>query len=111
MMLRNDSYSFIIRCLFPQHIRLSIHDSNNIEKVGVHMVGRSIITPWHGVPVRHLDGMWSIMRRKHVHAKEEYKLVTVDKLSEIPPLMLAGVIVPVKRDEDRTGNWQYYQQL
>ena len=64
MMRRNECYSDLIRLLFPHHIRLSIHDHSGLEKIGIHLVGRSIITPWHGVAVRHRDGRWSIVRRR-----------------------------------------------
>lgn len=64
MMLRNDSYSEMIRILFPDHVRLSIHDHSSVEKISVHLVGDSIITPWHGVAVKRKDGTWTIMRKK-----------------------------------------------
>ena len=64
MMQRNECYSDLIRLLFPHHIRLSIHDHSGLEKIGIHLVGRSIITPWHGVAVRHRDGRWAIVRRQ-----------------------------------------------
>lgn len=42
MIVRNDSYSELIR------ICLSIHDHSSVEKISVHLVRDSIITPWQG---------------------------------------------------------------
>lgn len=64
MMMRNESYSELIRVLFPHHVRLSIHDHNSLEKIGIHLVGDSVITPWHGVPVKRRNGTWTIMKKK-----------------------------------------------
>ncbi|CAF3370535.1 unnamed protein product [Rotaria socialis] len=64
MMIRNDSYSELVRLLFPHHVRLSIHDHSSAEKISVHLVGDSIITPWHGVAMKQKDGTWTITRKK-----------------------------------------------
>jgi len=64
MMLRNESYSHLVSLLFPHHIRLSIHDHSGTEKIGVHLVGKSIITPWHGVALKRKDSTWAIVRRR-----------------------------------------------
>ena len=64
MMMRNDSYSELVLIMFPHHIRLPIHDHSSTEKISVHLVGNSIITPWHGVAVKQKDRTWAIMRKK-----------------------------------------------
>jgi len=63
MMLRNECYSRLVKVLFPHHIRLSIHDHSGVEKVGIHLVGKSLMTPWHGVAVLQPDRTWCVMRR------------------------------------------------
>jgi len=68
MMVRNDCYSDLVRLLFPNHLRLSIHDHSGADKIGVYLIGRCMITPWHGVALRHRDKSWSILRKHIVEA-------------------------------------------
>lgn len=65
MMLRNYSYGNLVKILFPHHIRLSIHPSNNTTKFSVNLISHSTWgTPWHNCALLHPNGCWSLIRRK-----------------------------------------------
>jgi len=69
MMRSNDAYGRLVECVFPTHIRLSIHAHNNIEKVGIQLV--PVIpesdfqwgTPWHNSAVKRHSGEWQLLRK------------------------------------------------
>ncbi len=84
MMLRNEAYSTLIKCFFPNHIRLSIHPHSNIHKFGVNLVGGNPMfcgSPWHNVTVfDEADKSWGTMKRKEAEemgfklSEDEYGL-------------------------------------
>lgn len=63
-MKSNDAYANLVRCLFPDHIRLSIHAHSNVEKVGITLVKMApesdILwgTPWHNCAVLKRTGTY-----------------------------------------------------
>jgi len=103
MMLRNECYSLLIRLLFPHHIRLSIHDHSGVEKIGVHLVGSNLMTPWHGVAVLTHDGTWLILRKEHA---EHLACILDDALrpenAELLEKVLNGLAARV---------WSHFQSL
>jgi len=70
MMRSNDAYGRLVECLFPNHMRLSIHPHSNVEKVGIILApvikGADFKwgTPWHNCAVLRKSGDWELLRRK-----------------------------------------------
>lgn len=79
MMKSNDAYGRLVKCMFPNHIRLSIHAHSNVHKVGIALVRMSDVTdiqwgtPWHNCAVLRTSGDWELIR-KNVATKRGYKL-------------------------------------
>jgi pyoverdine/dityrosine biosynthesis protein Dit1 len=74
-MERNRAYGKLVRHLFLECLRLSIHPSSNIRKVGVNLVGpTSWGTPWHNCALHKKDGEWVLIRKNEAE-KRNYRLV------------------------------------
>ncbi|KAI0425170.1 Clavaminate synthase-like protein [Xylaria sp. FL1042] len=63
MILRGKAFAEAVRIKYPDSIRLSIHPSNDTNKVSITMLPQNneiIMTPWHGAVVRGIDGSVSL---------------------------------------------------
>ena len=77
LMGRNFAYGCMMRVLFREHIRFSIHPSSNGRtglpggaKFSVSLVGASDWgTPWHNCALRRLDGSWELIRRSEAEQR------------------------------------------
>jgi len=84
MMKSNDAYGRLVDCLFPNHIRLSIHAHSNIDKVGISMMRMTAGsdmqwgTPWHNCAVLRKSGDWELVRR-NVALERGYELRHTDQ--------------------------------
>jgi len=80
MMRSNDVYGRLLECLFPHHIRLSIHPHSNVSKVGIQMTpivpGADFQwgTPWHNCALLRKNGEWQLIR-KNMAMSRGYKLI------------------------------------
>lgn len=49
-------------------LNLSVHFQKNVsKKMGIHLVGSSVITPWHGVLVADKDGQFAVKHRQDIN--------------------------------------------
>ncbi|KAF9769205.1 hypothetical protein IL306_013394 [Fusarium sp. DS 682] len=98
MIRRDKAYAEAIRRAYPDAIRLSIHESNDNNKISIPVLPLASghpMTPWHGALVRAVNGDVTMMVRP---AREdlEYSLQNVDmtKLRELShqcsPVILRG---------------------
>ncbi len=79
-MRSNDAYGRLVECLYPNHIRLSIHPHSNVEKIGIILV--KVIpeadfkwgTPWQNCAVLRKTGEWQLIR-KSVAVERGYFLI------------------------------------
>lgn len=68
-MRSNDAYGCLVECIFPEHIRLSIHPHTNVEKIGITLVPMTNNadmqwgTPWHNCALLRNNGQWELIRR------------------------------------------------
>ncbi|GAW11691.1 hypothetical protein ANO14919_010410 [Xylariales sp. No.14919] len=63
MILRGKAFAETVKSKYPDSIRLSIHPSNDTNKVSITMLPQDneiVMTPWHGAVVRSLDGSVSM---------------------------------------------------
>ncbi|RWA08676.1 hypothetical protein EKO27_g6417 [Xylaria grammica] len=63
MILRGKAFAETVKSKYPDSIRLSIHPSNDTNKVSITMLPQDneiVMTPWHGAAVRSLDGSVSM---------------------------------------------------
>ncbi|MDF9618647.1 L-tyrosine/L-tryptophan isonitrile synthase family protein [Pseudomonas entomophila] len=69
MMLRGQALNAAVDRFFPEHIRLSVHQYDNAgPKFTVALADglHHVISPWHAVPVRQLDGGQSLCGRAEI---------------------------------------------
>ncbi len=70
LMMRNFSYGNLVKILFPHHVRLSIHPSNNAVKFSVNLINHTTWgTPWHNCALLHPNGHWSLVRKREAEEK------------------------------------------
>jgi len=80
MVMRNWAYAAMVKSLFPEHVRLSIHPSSNTFKFGVSLVTMSDWgTPWHNCALLRTDGTWVLIRRKQA-IEEGHELTSTNGL-------------------------------
>ncbi|KAI0521488.1 Clavaminate synthase-like protein [Xylaria bambusicola] len=63
MILRGKAFAEAVKLKFPDSIRLSIHPSNDINKVSIAMLPQDneiVMTPWHGAVVRGVNARVSM---------------------------------------------------
>ncbi|KAI1314258.1 Pyoverdine/dityrosine biosynthesis protein-domain-containing protein [Xylaria venustula] len=63
MILRGKAFSETVRTKYPNSIRLSIHPSEDTNKISITMLPQEneiVMTPWHGAVVRGVDGSISM---------------------------------------------------
>lgn len=82
-MKSNDAYGRLVECVFPHHIRLSIHPHTNVEKIGITMVPMAYDadfqwgTPWHNCALRRKSGKWELIR-KNMAEQRQYRLTQAE---------------------------------
>lgn len=65
MMFRNEAYSALIQSNFSDHIRLSMHPSNNNgEKYSFQLIPNGRHSPWHSAILKHKDGTIETTHKK-----------------------------------------------
>ncbi|KAI3338332.1 Clavaminate synthase-like protein [Ustulina deusta] len=63
MILRGKAFAEAVKVKYPDFVRLSIHPSNDTNKVSIIMLPQDneiVMTPWHGAVVRGVDGSISM---------------------------------------------------
>ena len=77
MMLRNVAFSNLVKGVYPNHLRLSIHAHDNSTKFGVALVAglQFLRTPWHNVAVRMRDGSVDLLQREEAEARDDLRLI------------------------------------
>ncbi|MCW1248606.1 isocyanide synthase family protein [Acaricomes phytoseiuli] len=69
VMQRSQAWGEVVDQRFPGAVRLSIHPQRRgAEKLGIRLleVSSAWTTPWHAIPLRSSDGMFSLVRREEL---------------------------------------------
>ena len=108
-MKSNDAYGRLVECLFPNHIRLSIHSHSNVEKVGVMMMKMTAGsdmqwgTPWHNCAVLRKNGDWELVR-KNVARVRGYELRYTEDEDKLPYYLEGDHPLPSQEEQPEDGS-------
>ncbi|KAK4618684.1 Isocyanide synthase xanB [Fulvia fulva] len=78
MLFRGDAFARAVRETFPDHVRLSIHQTQDTEcKISISLLptGTSFTTPWHCCIAFNLDGMTTTGHHATFDADDRYELI------------------------------------
>lgn len=66
MLQRAEAYSALIRERFPDHVRLTIHPTSNVEKFSINIISGvdNWGTPWHNTVFQRADGTYALIKRR-----------------------------------------------